>query len=74
MAALLEGTGVPPELNALILRHLGPSLTPAQLLTLSAISRSAREAVAHSQLALRFSKYVLGAGFGRWTTLLQPHK
>ena len=71
MAALLDGTGLPPELNAHILQHLGLRLDLRQLLALCGICRSAREAIAHSSLALRFHRSVLGAGYGRWTSLLQ---
>lgn len=71
MAALLDGCGLPAELNAHILQHLGPRLDMRQLLRLCGISRSAREAVARSSLALRFSRSVLGAGYGRWTSVLQ---
>jgi len=70
-AALLDGTGLPPELNAHILQHLGARLGMRQLLTLCGVSRSAREAIEKSSLALCFSRTVLGAGYGRWTKLLQ---
>ncbi|MDA8539201.1 ankyrin repeat domain-containing protein [bacterium] len=70
-AALLDGTGLPPELNENILHHLGTRLDMDQVLILCGISRSARQAISVSSLALRFSRKVLGAGYGRWMTLLQ---
>lgn len=71
MAALLDGCGLPAELNAHILQHLGPRLDMRQLVALCGISRSAREAVARSPLAISFSRRILGAGYGRWTSVLQ---
>ena len=53
------------------MRTLAGALTVKQLLTLSAVSRSAREAVSRSPLSLLFSKHILGAGFGRWAQLLE---